>query len=343
MIGIVAEFNPYHEGHKYLINQARLQLGDEPIVVCMSGDYVQRGEPAIRNKFERASNTDADLVIELPLPWSLSSAEGFARGAVGLLREFGCKYLAFGTECGNIEELLKIKYDNSEITNYLKSNPELTWPAARSAVIGNDILSFPNNILAYEYLKFIGNMIPFTIKRTNIHDGPNSAKCIRETMVGPKLDDAIVTRLKMFEKSYYSQLPDSDNGIGNRLYDAVGMYNNLDDIIKNTKTKSVTESRIRRLVLCAALGVQKDMNNGIPPYFRVLYANSTGTELLKKESTIPILIKPSKINTLDDVSKRVFALGASAHDFYEYGFKEQNTISRGSDYRTGPIIVNNAQ
>ena len=89
VIGIVAEYNPFHNGHARLIEQTRARLGaDCPVVCVMSGDFVQRGSPAVYSKFARAeaaARCGADLVLELPLPWALSSAEGFARGAVGLL------------------------------------------------------------------------------------------------------------------------------------------------------------------------------------------------------------------------------------------------------------------
>ena len=95
VIGIVAEYNPFHNGHARLIEQTRAQLGAVcPVVCVMSGDFVQRGSPAVYAKFARAeaaARCGADLVLELPLPWALSSAEGFARGAVGLLGSLGGK------------------------------------------------------------------------------------------------------------------------------------------------------------------------------------------------------------------------------------------------------------
>lgn len=93
IIGIIAEYNPFHTGHEYHIARSRELLGADSTVICvMSGDFVQRGEAALYSKFARAEaacRCGADLVIELPLPWALSSAEGFARGAVGLLGGVG--------------------------------------------------------------------------------------------------------------------------------------------------------------------------------------------------------------------------------------------------------------
>ena len=113
VIGIVAEYNPFHNGHARLIEQTRARLGaDCPVVCVMSGDFAQRGSPAVYAKFARAeaaARCGADLVLELPLPWALSSAEGFARGAVGLLGSLGVvTHLSFGSECGELEPLQRV-------------------------------------------------------------------------------------------------------------------------------------------------------------------------------------------------------------------------------------------
>ena len=93
VIGIVAEYNPFHNGHARLIEQTRARLGaDCPVVCVMSGDFVQRGSPAVYAKFARAeaaARCGADLVLELPLPWAIASAEGFAAGGVGVLAATG--------------------------------------------------------------------------------------------------------------------------------------------------------------------------------------------------------------------------------------------------------------
>ena len=86
LIGVVCEYNPFHNGHEYHLRRSRELCGDAGVICVMSGDFVQRGEPAIYSKFARAEAAcfcGADVVFELPLPWALSSAEGFARGAVG--------------------------------------------------------------------------------------------------------------------------------------------------------------------------------------------------------------------------------------------------------------------
>lgn len=188
--GIVAEYNPFHNGHAYQIEKSK-ELGEwTHVVAVMSSNYVQRGETALISKWARAEmavKNGVDLVIELPTLWSTSFAQRFAYGGVSLLNSLGCvDMLSFGSECGNIDELIECKNAiNSEaVAERLKENLEygLSFASARSealkAVCGNrffDILEEPNNTLGIEYLqamdKLGSNMIPMTIKRVGAaHD-----------------------------------------------------------------------------------------------------------------------------------------------------------------------------
>ena len=110
-VGIIAEFNPFHSGHKYLIEQAKQQTGADCCIILMSGDFVQRGAPAICNKYlrtEMALKGGADIVFELPAVYALGSAEIFAEGAVSLLASTGqIDYLCFGSESGDTDALIK--------------------------------------------------------------------------------------------------------------------------------------------------------------------------------------------------------------------------------------------
>ena len=107
--GIIAEFNPFHNGHKYLIDLCKKEYGADYVVVVMSGDYVQRGAPALVSKFSRAKMallSGADLVLELPIYYCLGSAEYFAEGALSVLDGLGIiNDLFFGSECADIEIL----------------------------------------------------------------------------------------------------------------------------------------------------------------------------------------------------------------------------------------------
>lgn len=165
--GIICEYNPLHLGHSKQINAVKqLQSDGDGIVCLMSGNYVQRGAPAIIDKMHRAKAAvlcGADLVLELPVPISLSSAEGFAAGGVMILSPF-CDRLCFGAETSDKQQLLSISQAllDTAFPVHLRKflNRGISFPAARQAALedmGLDatILSTPNNILAVEYCKAI--------------------------------------------------------------------------------------------------------------------------------------------------------------------------------------------
>ncbi len=202
--GIICEYNPFHNGHKKQIDMIRKLQGENSGIVClMSGNFVQRGAPAIIDKSLRAKAAvicGADLVLELPVTYALRSAEGFAQGGVNILSGF-CTHLCFGTESGNIESLTKtaealLCADFSEVLRVYLSKG-LSFPAARQSALeqlrlDSSLLTTPNNILAVEYCKAIlsskSPMKPLPIIRNgNYHDTvPNvdnpSATAIREIM-----------------------------------------------------------------------------------------------------------------------------------------------------------------
>lgn len=111
IVGIVAEYNPFHNGHSYQIKYAKEKLRADYVIIVMSGNFIQRGGPAICDKSIRARSAimaGADLVLELPLEYALGDSVVFAQGAVGLLNQLGCHYVLFGSECGNLRTLSKI-------------------------------------------------------------------------------------------------------------------------------------------------------------------------------------------------------------------------------------------
>ncbi len=182
--GIVAEYNPFHNGHRYQIEKSK-ELGElTHTVAVMSSNYVQRGETALISKWARAEmavRNGIDLVIELPTLWSTSYAQRFAFGAVSLLDALGCvDILSFGSESGNVDELIACKdaINSDEVAERLKENLELGlgFATARAealrSVCGNrffDILEGANNTLGIEYLnaldKLGSEIIPMTIRR----------------------------------------------------------------------------------------------------------------------------------------------------------------------------------
>ena len=179
--GIVCEFNPFHLGHAYLLSRLR-QRGADAIVCAMSGNFVQRGEPALVNKLPRgemAVSCGADLVLELPTPWAMATAETFARGGVQLLGMAGCTHIGFGSECGDaallqraVETLLSPDLQ-ADIRAELAAG--ITYAAARQQAVqarlgdGAAVLRQPNDTLAVEYLKACKQLkmelMPIAIRR----------------------------------------------------------------------------------------------------------------------------------------------------------------------------------
>lgn len=162
---IIAEFNPFHNGHEYIINEAK--KSSDAVVCVMSGSFVQRGEVAVYDKWTRAKATvlcGADLVIELPTVFAVSTAERFAFGAISLLKSLGCiDEIVFGSEVGNIDTLKKaaeiMLCEPPEVSKKIKSSLSLgmSFASARQAayesLFDSSVLSSPNNILAIEYIK----------------------------------------------------------------------------------------------------------------------------------------------------------------------------------------------
>lgn len=164
--GIICEYNPFHLGHLRQLRLTREQLGIDCQIVCvMSGNYVQRGMPAMWDKYTRAKAallSGADLVLELPITGVLQSAEGFARTGVEILTRLGCvDYLSFGAECGSSDTLLTLarKMDSDDFLTALRVGLDqgLPYAAARQRALGDehDLLSRPNNILGLEYCRAI--------------------------------------------------------------------------------------------------------------------------------------------------------------------------------------------
>lgn len=399
VIGIVGEYNPFHYGHLHHITQTKRLLGEDcPVVCVMSGDFIQRGEAAVYSKFARAQAavmSGVDLVLELPLPWVLSSAEGFARGAVGLLGDIGVvTHLSFGSESGETEVLQTIAETlidpriGAEIRAQLASDEGIPFAVARQRAVAKRLgevssqLETPNNILAIEYIKAIYTLglelKPVTIRRFGSgHDemsdgtGHRSASEIRRMLLGGKdiagsvpdsalevyrledkqgrgaidpacMESAILSRLRMLPDEAFAALPDSGEGLNNRLARACREEPTLDAVLAAAKSKRYALSRLRRMVMCAALGITAPMAQGTVPYARVLAATERGCALLREMSgcsRVPVITKPAAIKSCTQECRELFELCSSAHDFYVLSAPAQGERRGGADWRTSPKIV----
>ena len=186
-VGIVAEYNPFHAGHRKQFDRIRAEFGDKTAIVCaMSGNFVQRGAPAVLDKTHRAKAAvacGADLVVELPTSVSLSSAEGFAAGGVGILSKL-CDTLCFGAETGETASLMEtaralLSEDFSPLLRRERASGK-SFPAARAEALAQmglsgEILRRPNDILAVEYCKAIlelgAALVPIPLPRQGAGHG----------------------------------------------------------------------------------------------------------------------------------------------------------------------------
>ena len=327
IVGIICEYNPLHLGHRKQLDYIRQVLGPDCGIVClMSGNFVQRGAPAIVDKMRRAEaavRCGADLVLELPVTVSLSSAEGFAAGGVRILSAF-CDRLCFGAETADEAALMAIAQAllHPDFPEALRQqlNKRLSFPAARQAALeamGLDaaLLNTPNNILAIEYCKAIlsqdSPMKPLVIHRPgSYHDtSPDpenpSATALRALMAqgenwkayvpeeavscfdGTPLhslrhgEKAILYRLRTMTDAEFEALPYGSEGLWRKFMHAAQKETTAEDILTAVKSKRYTRSRLDRMLMCAFLGITKEMLETPAPYTRVLALNDRGREILK--------------------------------------------------------------
>ena len=395
-VGIVCEYNPFHLGHLYQLKETRRMLGGDATTVCvMSGDFVQRGEAAVFDKFARAEaacRCGADLVVELPLPWCLSSAEGFAFGAVSILAALGCDTLSFGSESADLSALGALadfaldKGAQARIHALMDADASLSFARARELAAAEALgetaalLSDPNDILAVEYLKAVkrlgAQIQPLAIRRTGAgHDSategeypsamqlrkllykgddlspyiPQPAMEVfrRELAAGRSreeklLEVALLSRLYRLDPEDFDRLPDAGGGAGRKLYRALWQTGGLEQTVTAASDKRCTAARMRRMLLCAALGICAEDTKGMPPYIRILASDEQGRTLLSQvrgNTALPIINKTAEIKKLDFHAQKVFKICAEAHELYRLCCPMREQPKPGGDWRRTPSIV----
>ena len=309
VIGIITEFNPFHNGHKYYIDKIKETYPDSILICVTSSSFSQRGELSMLNKWEKteiALNHSIDLVIELPYFFTVQSADTFAHASLQLLNEFKVDTLIFGSESNDIE--LLNKYAN-------KNNYEDKLP--------------PNDILGISYIKEIikneYNINPITIKRTNDYHDKNdisdivSASNIREKFYNKKSIKKYIPnisykylKMKNIDTNKYLDLLkykiikdnlnnylDVNDELSNKLKNNIFNYNNIDLLIKKIKTKRYNYSKISRMLNHILIGLlKKDTSNKKDiEYIRILGFNNIGKQYLhniKKEINYPIIYNYNK-------------------------------------------------
>ena len=321
-IGIICEYNPFHNGHIYHINKIKEMFKDSMIIAVMSGNFTQRGIPSILSKNEKtkiALNNNIDLVVELPTIYATQGADIFAYGAVSILNQLKIDYLVFGSESNDIkklEDIAKFQLDNStyheKVKNYLKEG--FNYPTAMAKALENNNISTPNDLLGLSYIKAIkllkSNIIPLTIKRTNnfhskdLENAISSATAIREAISNKKdikkyVPKEVLNILKekkeidFFPILKYKIITEGvnikkyltvDEGIENRIIKVINDCNSLDELIQKIKTKRYTYNKLSRMFIHILCSITKDdaIENKEISYIRILGFNPTGQQHLNK-------------------------------------------------------------
>lgn len=355
VIGIIAEYNPFHNGHVYQLKKVKEIFPDSIIIVILNGNFTQRGDVSIIEKWDKTKillNNNVDLVIELPIFYGINNADLFAKGALTILNDLKIDTLIFGIERDNIDELKEaIKAKNSseydklvkESLNKGYSYPKASFDAIEK--IGNIKINSPNDILALSYIEEITNnkynITPFGIKRTNDYhskelDEISSASAIRNAIknnVEVKKyvpTDTLKYINKIFIDDYFDLLKykiisiddltiyhDVKEGIDKRIKKYIFESSTLEELINKVKTKRYTYNRIKRILLYILLDIKKDtkVNN----YIRPLGFNKKGSKYLKSvkdELTLPLVSNYSS-------NKDLLSLEFKANSIYSLKMKNK--------------------
>lgn len=287
-IGIICEYNPFHNGHIYHLQKIKEKYKNEEIVLILSGNYSQRGQISLLEKYDKAEialTYGINLVVELPYQYSTESSDFFAEGSIKLLNELKCNKIIFGSESNDIEKIKKlanIQLNDKEYDKIVKEELEkgINYPTALSNAlkkICNETVSNANDLLAISYVKEIiknkYNIVPETIKRTNNYNDKEikgkitSATSIREALKNNKsikencpketLDKIIkYDENKYFEILKYKILSDKnlnkyqtvDEGLDKKILKEINNSNSLEELINNIKSKRYTYNKITRMI-----------------------------------------------------------------------------------------------
>ena len=295
--GIIAEYNPFHNGHKYQLENAREATGADYTIVVMSGNFVQRGTPALINKFKRtemALRNGADLVLELPMYYAASSAEYFATGAVSLLDKLHVTdNLCFGSECGDVTVLEKIAEiltaEPEEFVSALRHNMQqgLSYPIARTQALIEynpafaeyyDLFSSPNNILGIEYLKALirrkSPITPYTTMRkgAGYNDKSVSAEQCSALAIRQAVFSGINSGIHQQEKTSPENVIPKSAGSKNTLQGTNTMLQHIPQSAYDILTSCLTDNTILQPNDFSAVLHYKllsECNNGFKKYLDV--------------------------------------------------------------------------
>lgn len=332
-IGIICEYNPFHNGHLYHLKEIKRLYPDSLIVLILGSYFLQRGETSLISKWNKtkiALDYGIDLVLELPTLYGTNSADYFAYYAVKALSIAQVDVIVFGSETADISKLKEItnNQESSDFDDALKSELKkgTNYPTSLAKTLGVTLKS--NDLLAVSYLKAISKLHPsieaIAIRRTNdFNDTSSDEDIISASNIRKKLQNgqSIQKHVPSYNSNYINEVDEEklfqllkyrivtddhlerylgvDEGIENKLKKEIFKADSLEDFIDKIKSKRYTTARIRRLLIHILLGIEKtDMDEGKNSY-RILGFSSKGKKYLK-------FLKTANLSTkLDDRSEQI--------------------------------------
>ena len=367
---VICEFNPFHNGHKFLLEKIKEEFADE-VVCIMSGNFVQRGDIAITDKYARARaalENGADMVAELPTVYAVSAAQVFAKSGVQIAYELGCEKLCFGSE-NSLEELyslldvLDAQETQKKIAGYMNDGDY--YPLALSKAVGNDlseIICKPNNILALEYIRACRSygIEPIAIKRIGVgHDDTEvsgniaSATKIRELLINGEdcspytpmrisepcqlsdIDQIICYLLRSKKPGDTEGIAGISEGLNHRLHKCAVENRSVDEILAAAKTKRYTMARLRRAVISICLNITDELQHREVPYIRVLGVRKDKARMIQSRA-LPLIVDVRRgYDSLDNEAKEIFDIDIAAAELMSMC---KNT-NRSNEFNHGVIKV----
>lgn len=348
VIGIIAEYNPFHNGHLYQIEKVKQLYPNAIIIVVLNGYFLERGNISVETKEEKtrlALKYGVDIILELPFVFGSNSADTFASASLEILNAFHITKLVFGSESNDITLLKKIakKQLESNFDNTLKEQLKkgINYPTAISKSIGIS-LNTPNDLLAISYIKTIlknnYKIEPISIQRTNdYHDLTSNDSIVSASNIRKKYKEKIditpyipegklvhinedllftILKYKIITEQDLSIYLTVDEGLDKRLKKVIHTCRNLEELIKEAKTKRYTYNRIMRMFIHILIGFTKEDKKELShiEYIRLLGFSNIGKEYIhsiKKDASIPIVTK------MTSISSKIKKYEISAAQIYE--------------------------
>ena len=370
-IGVIVEYNPFHNGHLYQLEKIKELYPNDCIIVILNGYFLERGLVSLESKKEKvrlALKYGANMVIELPFVFGSNSADIFSAASLELLDSLNCTKLVFGSESNDVSLLKEVALKQLDpgfdaiVKRYLDEG--VNYPTALSKAIGITI-DTPNNLLGISYIKAIiknnYNIEPISIQRTNsYHDNTLDDKIVSASNIREKVynnldiskyipEGNIVTvdeelffnllKYKIISEDNLDKYLTVDEGIDNKLKKVIMDCNNINELVDKVKTRRYTYNRLRRMFIHILLSFTKEDRESITTntYIRLLGFDDLGQAYInenKKDFKLPLL---TKVTNLDS---KIFDYEIKAASLYKV-LTNENTLD--FEYSNRPLKKDNAR